>query len=373
VTKALLAFAMTLTAAVSPTPARVSQAPVAVRLAPDSISGVRNVARTVALDADMMSSGKSLGSYSARLQWDSTVVRLDSVRAGEYGTPLINYVHGGEVQLTQVNTGGRTGAFSLAQLHFRLANDTAGKRTAITLTVTDLTATDFTNLRTELVTGSGVARILPPAVIARFSPDSLLERVDFRHRRDLLADLAAAPGVLLGSYAARITWDSTVMVLDSVKAGDFAAPLVNTVNGAEIRLTAADGAGRGGTPFSLAQLYFRFVGETFPRQTGLALTVTEMHAALSFADLLPGTTARQGKAVIGGVLRGDIDLSGSVAALDAQVILLGVVGLALPAGARSLPHGDADCNGTLRALDAQIVLNFVVGNDVSQFCGGTIK
>jgi hypothetical protein len=369
----VLAFAIALTAAATPSRARVSHAPVAVRLTPDSISGVRGVAHTVTLAADLMSSGKSLGSYSARLQWDSTVVRLDSVRPGDYGAPLINYVHGGEVRLTQVNTGGRTGAFSLAQLHFRLANDTAGKRTAVSLTVTDLTATDFTDLRPELETGSGVARILPPAVIARFSPDSLLERVDFRHQRDLLADLAGAPGVLLGSYAARITWDSTVMVLDSLRAGDFAAPLVNIVNGADVRLTAADGAGRGGAPFSLVRLYFRFIGETFPRQTGLSLTVTEMHAARSFADLLPGTTARSGKAVIGGVLRGDIDLSGVVAALDAQVILQGVVGLPLPAGARDLPHGDADCNGALRALDAQIVLNFVVGNDVSQFCGGTVK
>jgi hypothetical protein len=371
VSKVILALAVALTAAGSPA-VRSGHAPVAVRLSPDSISGVRNLARTVTLTTDLMSSGKSLGSYSARLQWDSTVVRLDSVRAGDYGTPLINYVHGGEVRLTQVNTGGATGAFSLAQLHFRLANDTVGKRTAITLTVTDLTATDFTNLRTELVTGSGVARILPPAVIARFSMDTLLERVGFKGSIDLQADLAAAPGVDLGSYAARITWDSTVVLLDSVKAGDFASLFaVNAVNGAELRLTAADGQGRGGM-FSLARLYVRFLGETFPRETGLDLTLTEVRAARSFADLLPGATARDGRAIIGGVLRGDVDLSGLVAALDAQVILQGVVGLALPAGSLVI-HGDADCNGALRALDAQIVLNLVVGNAVAPFCGGTIR
>ena len=371
-TRLLLAFALAVSAAPSLTTS-LTLAPVAVRLTPDSISGVRGLGKTVTLTADMMASGKALGSYAARLQWDSAVVRLDSVRAGDYGTPVINYVNGGEVRLTQVNTGGRTGAFSLAQLYFRFANDTAGKRTPLTLNVTDLTATDFTNLLAELVTGSGVARILPPSVIARFSPDSLRERVGFKYNLDLQADLAAATGVALGSYAARITWDSTVVRLDSVTAGDFATPVVNTVNGAELRLTAADGPGRGGAPFALARLYFRFVGETFPRETGLDLTVTEMRAAQSFADLLPGATVRDGKALIGGVLRGDIDLSGAVAALDAQVILQGVVGLALPAGARDLPNGDADCSASLRARDAQIVLNLVVGNDVSQFCAGKIQ
>jgi hypothetical protein len=98
-----------------------------------------------------------------------------------------------------------------------------------------------------------------------------------------------------------------------------------------------------------------------------------MHAALTFADLLPGVTARSGKAVIGGVLRGDIDVSGSVLALDAQLILQGVVGLALPQGIPGLPHGDADCNGILQARDAQIALNVVVGNSVAPFCGGTIR
>jgi hypothetical protein len=120
-------------------------------------------------------------------------------------------------------------------------------------------------------------------------------------------------------------------------------------------------------------LYFRFLGETFPRQSALTLLVSEMHAAVTFANLLPGTTPRSGIATIAGVLRGDIDISGTVSALDAQVILLGVVGLSLPSGANSIPHGDADCDGVQKAKDAQIVLNLVVGNDVSQFCAGRIQ
>jgi hypothetical protein len=346
---------------------------VGVHLSPDSVSGVTGITAPITIHADVSSSGKALGSYTMTLTWDSTVVRLDSVRAGDFGSPLVNYVNGGEVRLTQVNTTGRAGAFSLAQLHYRFVSDSIGKRSNIQTTVSELTATDFTDLRPGMTVGSGVARILPPTVVARFSPDSIRERVAFKYQIDLLADFAQAPGIALGSYAAIITWDSTVMRLDSIRPGDYPAPQINQPNAAELRLTAADAAGRGGAAFSLSRMFFRFVDESFPRQSALTLVVTEMHAAGSFADLLPGVSARAGKALIGGVLRGDIDISGTIGALDAQLILQGVVGLALPAGARDVPHGDADCSATLRARDAQIVLNLVVGNDVSQFCAGRIE
>lgn len=372
-----LASAAVVMAAASPETRSAGSAAtvVTVQLAPDSISGVRGVTSSIAVLADVSSSGKSLGSYTMTLAWDSTVVRLDSVRAGDFGSPLVNYVSGGEVRLTQVNTDTtrRAGAFSLAQLHYRFVSDSSGKRSAIQATVTELTATDFTDLRAGMTTVSGVARIVPPTVVARFSPDSIRERVGFKYQIDLVADLAQAPGVALGSYAATVTWDSTVMRLDSVRSGDFAAPQTNQPNAAELRLTAADAQGRAGSPFALARMFFRFIDEAFPRQSAVTLQTTEMYAALSFANLLPGVSARNGKALIGGVLRGDIDISGTVAALDAQLILQGVVGLALPAGARDVPHGDADCSGALRARDAQIVLNLVVGNDVSPFCAGKIQ
>jgi hypothetical protein len=341
-------------------------------LARDSISGVRGQKETVALQADMGSTGLLLGSYTAALQWDSTVVRLDSVRAGAFGAPAVNFVNGGEVRLTQVNTTGLPNLFTLVQLYFRFVNDTIGKRTIIQTTFSDLVATDFTDLRISLTTMSAVARILPPTVIVRFAPDSLLERVGFKPQIDLTADLAQASGVALGSYVAVVTWDPTIMVLDSVGIGGYAAPQINQVSSGELRLTAADGQGAGGA-VALARLFFRFVNSAFPTQTVLGVSVSEMHAATSFADLLPGVTAKNGKAIIGGVLRGDIDIGGSVAALDAQIILQGVVGLALPPGAVGLPNGDADCNGALQAKDAQIVLNKVVGNDVSQFCAGRIQ
>ncbi|HYC53146.1 MAG TPA: hypothetical protein VEB19_18725, partial [Gemmatimonadaceae bacterium] len=342
-------------------------------LVPDSISGVTGQSTVVALQMDVGTSGKVLGSYSVRITWDSTIARLDSVRPGAFGTPLVNYANGGDVRLTQVNGTGMAGVFSLAQLHFRFVSDAVGARAPITVTFTDLVATDFTDLRVDLATISGITRVLGPPVVVHFSPDSMHERVNGRPRIDLTADLSAANGVALGSYVAAFTWDTTVMLLDSVRAGDFVAPTLNQVNAGELRLSAADGIGRGGAPFSLARLYFRYLGESFPRLSNLALSVSEVRAAGTFANLISGLTARSGKAVVGGVFRGDIDIDGSIAALDAQLILQGVVGLGLPDALPGLPHGDADCGGTLQAKDAQIVLNQVVGNVVGQFCVATIR
>lgn len=342
-------------------------------LSPDSVSGVKGQLHTLTVTTNLGSTGKLLGSYAATLVWDSTVIRLDSVRSGTFGLPLVNYVSGAEVRITQVNATGLGGAPTLARLFYRFVNDTAGKRTVITPAFSELTATDFTNLLLDFSAATAVARVLPPQVFVRITPDSLRERVGFKPRLDLTADLSSATGVALGSYAATVSWDSTIVRLDSARVGDFMAPQVNLVNAAELRLTSADAVGRGGAPFTLARLFYRFVNDTFPKQTAIAVVVSEAHAALTFANLLPGVSVKSGKMVIGGVLRGDIDVSGSVAALDAQLILQSVVGLSLPAGSSALPQGDADCSAALRARDAQIVLHFVVGNDVSQFCAGRIQ
>src|SRR5687768_4745314 len=191
-----LASAVILSAAawpgLRPSDPTAATVPVAVVLTPDSISGTLGIAKVVAVNADMGSSGKSLGSYSVTVAWDSSVARLDSVRSGDFGAPLVNYVSGGEVRLTQVNTSGRPGAFSLAQLYYRFVSDSIGKRSALQLTVTELTATDFVDLRAGMTALGGVARILPATVITRFSPDSIRERVGFKYQIDLVADLAQA-------------------------------------------------------------------------------------------------------------------------------------------------------------------------------------
>jgi hypothetical protein len=262
---------------------------------------------------------------------------------------------------------------SLALLHFRFVSDVQGARTTIATSFGDMSATDFSSLLPQLGVTNGVARILPPVIAVEFSPDDLAERVGFKPQVDLFVDLSQATGTSLGSYAAELTWDASVMALDSVGLADFAPPQTIQPGAGVLRLTAADGQGVSGAAVALARLYFSFVNASFPRETFLDVTVSELNEARSFANLLGGVTVQRGRFVIAGVLRGDIDVSGSVAALDAQLILQGVVGLPLGQGVNPTPNGDADCGGTLSAKDAQIVLNLVVGNDVSLFCAGRIQ
>ena len=127
-------------------PSRFAGAAVTGGLSPDSISGVMGQTNTLALQVNLGTTGKLLGSYTVTIQWDSTIVRLDSVGAGVYSMPTVNYVSGGEVRLTSVVATGRGGSFTLGQLHFRFVNDTVGKRTVIQPTFTEVTATDFSNL-----------------------------------------------------------------------------------------------------------------------------------------------------------------------------------------------------------------------------------
>lgn len=369
------ALVVALTAAGETSAARPLTAAVNGGLNPDSISGVKGQTRAVPLEVDLGTTGLLLGSYSAELQWDSTVVRVDSVRAGNFGTPLVNYEHGGKIGLTQVNTQGVGGVVTVAVLHFRFVGDVEGSRTPIQTSFTELGATDFTSLLAQFEGKNGVARIRAPDIDVEFSPDDLAERVGFKPVVDFLVNLTRAAGTAVGSYTAELTWDASIMALDSIGGGDLPAPQSNQTSAGSVRLTAADGDGATGATVTLARLFFRFVNPNFPQQTSLVASVSELHEAGSFADLLRGVTAHPATFVIAGVLRGDIDVSGTVAALDAQLILQGVVGLPLdlPAGAAGVPNGDADCGGTLGARDAQVVLNLVVGNDVSQFCAGKIQ
>lgn len=369
-TRAIVAGAALALAAAT---ARAQTAAVNAGLAPDSISGVMGQTRAVPLQVNLGTTGLLLGSYSAALTWDSTVVRLDSIRAGNFGTPLVNYVNGGEVRLTQVNAQGVGGIVSVATLHFRFVGPLEGARTSIATSFTDMSATDFTSLLPMLGIRQGVARILAPRIDVAFSPNDLAERVGFAPVVELLVNFAQAVGTALGSYTAELTWDASVMVLDSIGTSGFAAPQTLQPAPGTLRLTAADAQGQAGTSVSVARLYFRFVNANFPQQTFLDVSVSEMHEARSFADLLGGVRVERARFQIAGVLRGDIDISGTIAALDAQLILQGVVGLALPAPSAGVPNGDADCGGTLGARDAQVVLHLVVGNDVSAFCAGRIQ
>lgn len=346
----------------------------AATLSPDSISGVLNQRKLMTLRADMGTTGDSLGSYAVTIAWDSTVLRLDSVgKSADYGDPTVRFVHAGQVVLTQANAAGMKGAFSLAKLYFRIANDTAGKRTTVQTTFTEFNAAgSFTDLLPQLSAPGGVARVLAPAVTVSFTPDSIRQRVGYKPEIDLTADLSSDPDVALGSYTADVSWDATIMLLDSVRAGSVGTPQSTQPTTGSLRISSADAVGGTGKVVA-ARLFFRYVNATFPSQTTLTLAVSELSAAQSFGNLLPGMTIKNGKALIGGWLRGDVNVNDAIASNDALTILKLTVGLSVSGVGSGVPQGDADCNGAISAKDAQLVLNYIVGNPVSSYCVGKIQ
>ncbi len=72
----------------------------------------------------------------------------------------------------------------------------------------------------------------------------------------------------------------------------------------------------------------------------------------------------------GGVVRGDVDGDGTIAALDALATLTHVVGRAIPSDWSVDPQGDGNCDGQITAFDALLILSYAVGKDVSSFCVG---
>jgi hypothetical protein len=172
-----------------------------------------------------------------------------------------------------------------------------------------------------------------------------------------------------------VTWDSTVVKLDSAVAvtSGFATPTVTVNHKGQITLAATDATGKTGN-VSLARLHFRMLGDT----PGTSTTITPAFSAAASitaqqTNLLPSLTTKAGKvAVIAGALRGDVNLDGTVTAADALAIIRAATGVTAT-GIRSTPNGDANCNGKVEAVDAQIVLRKLVGLPVETFCVGTIK
>ena len=121
------------------------------------------VGDTVSLDltADLgFASGEKLGSYGATLTWDAAKLQLDTLVAGSFPEPTVNYnARGtGQLQFAAANTAGATGQTILAKVRFRALS--AGSGVPV-LTFSEMSAPSpsFTNLfaaNRVTVTNAGV-------------------------------------------------------------------------------------------------------------------------------------------------------------------------------------------------------------------------
>jgi hypothetical protein len=210
---------------------------------------------------------------------------------------------------------------------------------------------------------------------AKFDADSVGGILNYEFATNLIVNTTPL-NQSLGQYAALVTWDSTVVQLDSARAvnGGFAQPTVAQANRGRVSLSATDAGGKSGV-VSLARLYFHFAASNVGKTTSIAPAFSLAKSA-SGSDLLqfliPGSATAT---VIPGVLRGDVNADAKLTSADALLLVRALVGFPPPAGTTlSLtPNGDANCNGKAEAVDVQYILAKLVGLPVGTACVGTIK
>ena len=186
----------------------------------------------------------------------------------------------------------------------------------------------------------------------------------------VVADLTSSGGASLGSIAARLTWKPGTLTYVSSSMGTLGSPTVNvdSASGA-LRFALANASGATGMPV-LINATFNVTGA--PADTTiLGLSVGEITAAGTFADLKPITVPTSAHFCTSTGLWGDLDAGPVITAHDALIILTYAVGL--PVAPYSVVNGDVDGSGVVDTRDALIVLSYAVGIPVTQFRIGHIN
>lgn len=179
----------------------------------------------------------------------------------------------------------------------------------------------------------------------------------------VIVDMSTHPA-LLGSFAMRLTWDPAVLRFTAGMPGTFGSVTINQDSVAQgiLRFAGANPSGMGGTSITAA------VGRFEPllaSPTTLDLTVTELFAANTFANLLPSVSVAPAFFCPALGRYGDIDGDGNANSRDALIALSNAVGLSV--APYDITLGDVDADGSTNARDALIVLSGAVGLDVSAY------
>ncbi len=168
---------------------------------------------------------------------------------------------------------------------------------------------------------------------------------------------------LLGSFAARLQWNPAVLHFTGGSDGTFGALAVNedSLPAGILHIAGANPAGVGGR-VTVGVLHLT---PLVNQPDTVHLTVTELFAAGTFADLLPSLSTRDGFYCPARGMYGDIDRDGSANSRDALIALSNAVGLDV--SAFDITLGDVDANGVTNARDALIILTSAVGLPVGSF------
>lgn len=185
----------------------------------------------------------------------------------------------------------------------------------------------------------------------------------------VVADMTAAGGASLGSITGRLTWRPAVVRFVDATIGTAGPVVVNpdTTLG-QLRFALANAGGATGTPV-LVNVTLQALGA--PNDTTLlGISLSEITAAGTFADLLPITTATSALFCIAGGRYGDLDGNDSLRSNDALFIVTHAVGLTIP---YPTFNGDVDNDGKVDTRDALLVLSYVVGLPTAPFRVGQLN
>ena len=172
----------------------------------------------------------------------------------------------------------------------------------------------------------------------------------------IIADMSARPE-RLGAFTARLTWDPAVLRLDATIPGDFggATVAIDSIAQGILRVAGANAGGYAGVVVLGTLRFTPLTGGT----SALTLTVSELVAAVSFANLLPSAAVTSGSYCGALGLYGDMNQDAVVNSADALVAVTHAVGL--PTGAAVIALGDVDADGATGTRDALGMLSYAVG------------
>lgn len=174
-------------------------------------------------------------------------------------------------------------------------------------------------------------------------------------------DLGSRPE-RLGSFNLRLEWNPAVLKFLGGRDGTFGSVTANldSVSLGVVRIAGVSPSGAG-------PRVILGVGEFVPlgpEADTFRLSVQELYAAGTFADLLPSAQWSDRAYCLALGRYGDVDGERSVSSRDALLVLTHAVGLSIP-GNPAL--GDVDGDGVAGARDALIILSSAVGIDVTAF------
>lgn len=177
----------------------------------------------------------------------------------------------------------------------------------------------------------------------------------------LTADMSARTE-RLGSFVVAVRWDPAVLDWLGGVDGSFGTITVNADTPGVLIMTGANPAGASGL-ITLGVGRFRTLTSV---ATTFRVTVQELFAASTFADLTPSAVAidREFCGDLVGTF-GDVNDDNAVNGADALIVLSGSVGLDV--SQYIMAFGDVDGDGDADPRDALIILSYAVGITTTQF------